>query len=262
MQETNCQEMRDSGATSARGERAWYMWDAFLFGIFAGLCVAFLGVPSLLDYFAARRGGYPSFGGCFVSLGIALLLLAWLAVLCVRLFVTWPRHIRGLWRLLAAWFAAAVVLVACVVLPFVTLGPGYKSQTRGFHRYIQARADIPAMQAWLDTIDPNVCDGLWIDVAGTPRAGSPTVSFPAFISDLKPRHVQLSLDVANRPMVCLQWGSGLLGTWGLAVGHEEMPIPKTQPREKETLPSGQVFYNPGQYRLPLARGAYVWHDIE
>jgi hypothetical protein len=258
----NDQEMRESGETSARGEGAWNMWDAFLFGIFAGLCAAFFGVPSVLDYLAARRCGYPSFGGCFVSLGIALLLLAWLAVLCVRLFVTWPRRIRGLRRLLAAWFAAAVVLVACVVLSFVTLGPGYKSQTRGFRRYIQARADVPAMQAWLDTIDPNTCDGLWIDVAGTPSAGSPTVSFPALMLDLKPRHVQLSLDVAKRPMVRLQWGSGLLGTWGLTVGHEEMPIPKTQPREKQTLPNGQVFYNPGQYRLPLTGGAYVWHDIE
>ncbi len=262
MNKANGQEMCESGATSARGERAWYMWDAFLFGIFAGLCVAFLGVPSLLDYFAARRGGYPSFGGCFISLGTALLLLGCLAVLCVRLFVTWPRYIRGLRRLLAAWFAAAVLLVACVVLSFVTLPPGYKSQTWGFRRYIQARADIPAMQAWLDTIDPNVCDGLWIEVVGTPRAGSPTASLPAFISDLKPRHIQLSLNVANRPMVRLQWGSGLLGTWGLTIGHEEMPIPKTQPREKVTLPSGQVFYNPGQYRLPLADGAYVWHDIE
>lgn len=262
MNKANDREMRESGETPARGERAWYMWDAFLFGIFAGLCVAFLGVPSLLDYFVARRGGYPSFGGLFAFLGIALLLLGWLAVLCVRLFVTWPRRIRGLRRLLAAWFAAAVVLVACVVLPFVTLGPGYKSQTWGFRRYIQARADIPAMQAWLDTIDPNVCDGLWIDVAGTPSAGSPAVSFPAPVLDLEPRHVQLSLDVAKRPMVRLQWGSGLLGTWGLTVGHEEMPIPKTQPREKETLPSGQVFYNPGQYRLPLAPGAYVWHSIE
>ncbi len=130
-------------------------------------------------------------------------------------FATWPRHIRGLWRLLMAWFAAAVVLVACVVLSFVTLPPIYKSQTWGFRRYIQARADIPAIRTWLDTVDPNLCDGKRIgvgtDVHGVPILLHFGVSLPALVLDLEPRYVQLSLDVANRPMVRLRWGSDLMG---------------------------------------------------
>lgn len=50
--------------------------------------------------------------------------------------------------------------------------------------------------------------------------------------------------------------------WGVAVGHPEMAVPATQPREKEILPNGQVLYHSGEYRLPLAPGAYVWHNIE
>ena len=122
---------------------------------------------------------------------------------------------------------------------------------------MQARVDVPAVQQWLSTIAPNSLDrqdvGAERDNEWEPHP---------IIVRLNPRGYGVSLDDAGRPMLEMQWGSGVLGTWGVTIGHANMAIPETQPRTKEILSNGQVFYNDGQYRLPLAPGAYVWHNIE
>jgi hypothetical protein len=44
-----------------------------------------------------------------------------------------------------------------------------------------------------------------------------------------------------------------------------MEIPKTQPVQRREYGHGdnkQVLYDHGEYRLPLAPGAYVWHETE
>ena len=69
----------------------------------------------------------------------------------------------------------------------------------------------------------------------------------------------LVLGEAGRPTIRLGWG-GSLAYWGFVVGDETMTVPETQPRTKEEFPSGPV-YSPGEYRLPIAPGAYVWHQI-
>lgn len=244
----------------------WYAWDVLLFGIFARLCVALFGVPSVLSYFRARYDGGGSWGAITTFMGLASLAFVWLCVLGIRMYVTWPRHVRGLARLLLTWAVAIVAVVLLVAMSFKVWPPGYKPLTWGFRRYIQRRADIPAIQGWLQTIDPNACDGDWITIkAAGPESENPVTSDPEFSSlvlDLKPRYVGLLLDEANRPMISLMWGSGLQGSWGLTVGPEEMPTPATQPRERDILPNGRALYHSGEYRLPLAPGAYVWHDIQ
>jgi len=117
--------------------------------------------------------------------------------------------------------------------------------------------DIPAVQKWLNTIDPNSLDRQ--DVGA--ERDNEWEPYPV-IAHLNPSGYGVSLDSARRRMLELQWGSGVLGTWGVTIGHEDMTIPETQPRTKEILSNGQVFWNDGQYRLTLAPGAYVWHNIE
>lgn len=258
-----------TGRNDARGRKRqlpWYAWEVLLFGGFAATCVALFGVPSVLCYLRARHDGSGSWGAITAFMGLAALAFVWLCVLGIRMYVTWPKHVRGFGRLLLAWAVAAVVVVLLVAMSFKVWPPGYKPLTWGFRCYVQRRADIPAIQGWLQTIDPNACDGDWITIRASGADGdNPVTSDPEFSSlvlGLKPRYVGLSLDEANRPMISLMYGSGLQGSWGLTVGPEDMPTPATQRREKEILLNGRALHHPGEYRLPLAPGAYVWHDIQ
>lgn len=40
-----------------------------------------------------------------------------------------------------------------------------------------------------------------------------------------------------------------------------MPIPESIPPRKAEL-GGRVFWEEGERRLPLAPGAYVWHELQ
>lgn len=199
-------------------------------------------------------------------MGLALLGLLWLCVLGVRMYISWPKHVEGFWRLLMAWAIVTVGVVSLLAALFEFWPPLGQFRMSGFRRYIQRQADIPAMQMWLDTVDPNICGeesiAIVSDEDGAVRVAPGDMDLPSPVLDLKPRYVQLSLDETNRPMVCLRWGSGLEGIWGLTVGRKDMPIPKTQFPTRQTLPGGQVFRNRGEDRLPIADGAYVWHEIE
>lgn len=264
----NCHEMSESGETPARGERPWYIWDIVLFGAYVAVCVAFFCVPSALEYLGTRRDGHSSWGVygflAFTWLGLLLFIGPW--ILALRLFIAWPRHIRGFRRLLLRWTVVIVGVVSLVALFYEFWPPGYQFRLWGFRRYVQRRADIPAMQTWLDTVNPNACSeeatAIVTDEDGAVRVAPGDVNLPSPVVDLKPRHVRLSLDETNRPIVCLQWGSGLEGTWGLTVGRKDMPIPKTQLPTRQTLPGGKVLRYPGEDRLPIAGGAYIWHEIE
>lgn len=55
---------------------------------------------------------------------------------------------------------------------------------------------------------------------------------------------------------------GPFGHWGVEIGPEDMPIPPTQPMRKVRSPNGDVYYEDGEYRLPLTPGAYVWHELQ
>ncbi|HNY78212.1 MAG: hypothetical protein RBS72_11480 [Sedimentisphaerales bacterium] len=252
--------------SDAKARWPWYIWDIVLFGGFVVLCLALFGVPSALFYLQARRDGSASWDAIAAFMGLALLGLVWLCVLGVRMYISWPKHVEGFWRLLLAWAIVIVGVVLLVAVSFEVWPPLGRFQMSGFRRYIQRQADIPAMQTWLDTVDPNVCDeeriAVGTDVHGVPIPLPSEVDLPSSVLDLKPRYVQLSLDETNRPMVCLEWGSGLEGTWGLTVGRKDMPILGTQRPTKTLLRGDQVRRCYDEDRLPIADGAYIWHELE
>jgi hypothetical protein len=169
-----------------------------------------------------------------------------LVALLVRMLAVWPRHIRGFRRLLLAWGISLAALAILFVLPFGARGL-IPSDTfmSGFTRYVQGRADIPAVQAWLDALDrASLAD---------PRRQSEVASdanMPPSVRRLKAWHTMVTLDDKGRPMVRLMWGSGMMGSWGLVVGHREMQTP----------PSDLARY--GEYRASVAPGAYVWREIQ
>jgi hypothetical protein len=87
-----------------------------------------------------------------------------------------------------------------------------------------------------------------------------TVVWASAITQLNPHYVQLDKTETGRPKIRLTWG-GALGHWGVEIGPEDMPIPETLPRRRNVI-YGQVFWDEGEYRLPLAPGAYVWYEIQ
>ncbi|MCX5643489.1 MAG: hypothetical protein NTZ17_02215 [Phycisphaerae bacterium] len=224
----------------------WYYWDI-------SLAVLPLWFGIILDPF-----GILSYLGGLINVPIALeagmmsIMLVpavplCLVVLLTRMLVTWPRHIHGWRRLLLAWGTPLAVFAIVFVLPFIahTINP-MGAFMSGFTKHVQRRADIPAVQAWLDTLDRKSL----ADPKQQSRITTDESNLPASVRRLRAWHTSVSLDDKGRPMIRLLWGSGVMGGWGLVVGHREMAVP----------PSDLSRY--GEYREPVAPGAYIWHEIQ
>lgn len=248
---------QERGVNVRQAKRLWYRWDIVLLVVPLSFSVL-LDPLGVINYASGLINIKVLAFAVFVFATLIPFGLLCLAALFVRMLVIWPKHISKWSRLALWWMAVISTFAACFVLPFTGLTPRpWVMYTRGFRRNMQARVDVPAIQQWLDTMDPNNLETLDLDEKPGGESEPDSV-----IAGLRPMMSQVALDDAGQPTLELGWGSGVLGTWGLMVGHRDMAIPQTRPRTKEVLSNGQVFYNEGQYRLPLAPGAYVWHDIE
>ena len=194
-----------------------------------------------------------------------LCLVALLAFIVYR----WRKLGRG-WR----WSCVLLVAlcVASVASPALRFGPTpVMMRVWGFYRYAQIKTDVPAIQAWLDTLDPNDCrdQSLEEKIAPTAWLKDPLkfIPWPSCLAGFRSEdvHSRLLRDSEGRPMIRLSWGSGMMGTWGFVVGNRDMEIPKTEePRWKEYGYGAKKdrVQEPGEYRKPLAPGAYVWTMLE
>lgn len=245
--ESTQQSAQDAGRT-----RRWYAWDLSLFGAFAVLYLAFLGIPLLLVYLEARRTGQDSPLSTVVSMGLGLLVAGWLLAMVLRMLLGWPRRIHGLGRLLAAW-ALTVIGVAVFVLVSSAYRPaGYTVFLRGFRVYVQDHLDVPAIQEWLEAVDPNSYDGAVNEPTQWLKQRS---DWPDAILNLDPSYATLTRDKDGRPSLRVGW-MAIDAEWGFTIG------PAT-PASREQAPSeGGLQYHDADYRLPLAPGAYVWRNME
>ena len=179
-----------------------------------------------------------------------------LVVLLLRIIISWPKHIRNKRTLLLLRVFVIVGLSIYLLLPFAPIGPsGMRIYITGFRKYVEANADIEAIRGWLGTLKPEDCvDYNSIVLSYGSTRSSPKElekqEWPEVIANLHPRYVILSLDDDEYPKVRLKWGSGLLGTWGLVVGNEKMPTPKS-----DLSPYGE-------YRQEIRKGSYIWYGIE
>jgi hypothetical protein len=244
--------------------RCWYALDLVLFGGFALAYVGFFAATSLMNYLDGLRGGPKSFGGAILC-GLPVVVLLWLCALPMRMLTAWLTYIRSWRRLVLSCAVTLVALATWISVPFMQLWPpGCETFTHGFRHYMQANADLGAIRGWLNTLDPNLCTGEYIDLytGNDLKSRWPdTIAWPAAITRFDPHYVQLMKTETRRPKVRLAWG-GALGHWGVEIGPEDMPIPPTEPSRKMRHPNGDVYYEHGESRLPLAPGAYVWRRIE
>ncbi len=188
---------------------------------------------------------------------VALMLPATLCgvVLLLRMIISWPKYIQNKRRLLLFRLLVIVGLGSYLVLPFTPLkSPGMHIYIKGFRHYIEAKADIAGIRSWLASLGPEDCVVYNITLSGGRKASSPKdlqkQEWPKVVGKLKPRYVTLSLDDDRHPMVRLNWGSGFLGSWGLTVGDEAMPTPKS-----DLSPHGE-------YRQEIRQGAYIWYGMD
>ena len=223
----------------------WYRWDI-------GLAVLPLWFGVLFDPF-----GLLSYYGGLVNaplrqglLCISVMLMPGaaicLVVLVVRILFVWPRHFRSWSRTVLVWFAVMASFGFFFVLPFARFPNQMDVFMSGFQTHVKMRTDIGAIQTWLATVDPG-------DLEKEARRDNWDLAREAYrlaaIARLKPSCVHLRLDERGCPMIRLSWGTGILGSWGLVVGAEDM----------ETPPSDTSRY--GEYRFECAKGAYLWYEL-
>jgi hypothetical protein len=247
--------------------------------VLAAILVSFFvgGPPGIIFYL----------GGLFNSMGIqfiGLLLFASPVILFVEYpgvtafcLVTLLASIVYFWRKLGlGWrWTCVLLIVFCVAFPAslaLRIGPsGAMMRVWGFYWYAQIKTDVPAIQAWLGTLDPNDCRDQSLDekIAPTAWMKDPPkfIPWPSCLMVLHSKNVYTRLlkDNAGQPMIRLSWGSGMAGTWGVVVGNKGMEIPKTEdPRWKEYQSGSKTdrLWEHGEYRKALAPGAYVWTDLE
>ena len=178
-----------------------------------------------------------------------------LLVLLLRMFISWPKHIKNKRRLLLLRVFVIVGFAIYLTLPFTPFfPPGLRIYIAGFRKHIEAKADIEAIRGWLGTLKPEDCEVYNITTGDGRKLSSPKdlqkKQWPYVIINIKPRHVRLSLDNDKQPKVRLNWGSGFLGSWGLVVGNENMPTPESD------------LSRHGEYRQEIRKGAYIWYGIE
>ncbi len=184
----------------------------------------------------------------FVFAPLLFLLIPAAAVLLPVRAVWTAWHWRSLTHI-ERWYGivSVAVLFAFVLssgLGFTGMQPSVSDMfARGFARHVQSKTDIVAIQDWLNALDPNICrnEGGYMQDR---RLGASEQ--PACVAHLKPKWATIWPEDGGRLMLRLGWGGGLIGHWGVAVGHRDMPIPPSDTS------------NFGESRFPLAPGAYVW----
>ncbi len=210
--------------------------------------------PWLLGLAVVSGIVFGPFGLLFYAAGLLKLsLLMFLSLPCgfgawVTMFVV--ACVFFVRRLQARRMAAALLWLIVppgIVLTFALGQTGNTPVPIGFAeglvRRLEIRTDIEAVQAWVQSVDPDLC-------ASNPRSGR---YGPYLDRQDKPqilRHqngkVRLELDAEGRPNVRLAWDQRKGGTWGLVIGHEEMKTPPSDPNRY------------GEVRREVRPGVYFW----
>jgi hypothetical protein len=239
--------------------RFWYIGDLMVVGLLLAY-ITYVHSHSLISYLGGLRN---SGARAWVAAMFAGMLLPFAAilvlVLIVRLSASWPKRIPDRKRL---WKLRGLVLAGLGLYAGLFFVPIFSSQdafTLGLRECVRTNGDIPAIQAWLRTVDPKDCveDGVWRSMEGLTEAEQ--ADWPKAILSLKPQRLCLYLDANRRPVIRLSW-SGWEESWGVVVGSVDLQMPKTQLMRGGPI-GRRALYERGHYTRPVVPGAYVWYDV-
>lgn len=242
--EASVPEPRNAAVPQSRWR--WYYWDL-------GLAAVILWLEIILDpwgvfgYLGGLINVPFSQEGLMLSVAVAPWTLLCPVVLLVRMLAVWPRRLHGRPRLFLAWGIVVGAFAAGFVLPFrLPITRSWEAFMAGFQQYVHRRVDVPAVQDWLATLKPGPGRPGWTH----PDIDVEEKDLPRSIARLRAWGWRIDFDEAGRPTIRLAWGSGVMGGWGLVVGH----------RETATPPSDFSQY--GEVRQTIAPGAYTWYDVK
>ena len=228
--------------------RYWYVVDLIVFGLLSAYILYVRSYHEVSYRSGLQHNGAPRFAtGIYIGfwfLFAAVLVL----ILLFRLSVTWSKRIsdrKKRWMLRG--LAIAVLGLYWGVFR-VTLRSSGDAFTLGLQEYARANVDVPAIQAWLRTVDPKDClgDTLRVRIEGLPEA----------IKSLKPQWASLHLDTSRLPAVRFAWG-GLDEEYGVVVASIGTDVLRTPPAQEEAT-DPNAFYQHAHYMRPLAPGACVY----
>jgi hypothetical protein len=161
-----------------------------------------------------------------------------------RLSRDWRKHGRKK-LIIVAEIGIPLVFIALLVASFFTSVEGMaffgKPLMYGLRERVRSKADIQVVRDWLKTLSKE-------DYADYGERLS-SEEWPKSLKAFNPHYVRVDLDENGNPKVRLTWG-GALAHWGVEIGMEDMEIPPSD------------FSRWGEYRLPLERGVYVWHELQ
>jgi hypothetical protein len=236
------------------------------------LLVALIVIGTVIAYpILAYHTGLENWNGPFSEVFFLMFLLASLSAIALIFFqiifliviLTRAHSKHGLDDSRIGWIPVLFCLasILLLVVPFFVSRPGYQHLTEGFRDRMERDSDVGAIQRWLQTIKrPTRTHRYILDSYGPamdPEFYGPDTSFiksfdpndwPEAIRILSPKVVYISPYGSQEVTVRLEWNN-LIASWGLVVGSIDMSI-----SESEMLRGKE-------YRLKLAQGAYVWHDI-
>jgi hypothetical protein len=166
-----------------------------------------------------------------------LLFLGQIAVIIIMLVL----------RLTRQWMAGILLFIVCIVVVCVaykTNKPGIYYIFQGHTDRIKRDVDFKLIRDWSNTADISKQDDY----------GMPKECWPIFIKQLKAHTVFVEKKETIGTVVKFEWGIGPFVHWGLVVGPTDMEVP-------ESINKSDL--NPvGEYRVKIAPGAYVWHDVK
>lgn len=144
-----------------------------------------------------------------------------------RLVSGWKRQSQRMKALIAVEIAIPVVFVLLFVLPLsglcrLPLWPA-SPHICGFRDRIMSKADIPAIRAWLETLEKDDDGQFSHDL---PREG-----WPKSLKALKAPAVRVWPDQNGNPYVMIIDGGGF-HHWGATIGFQDMVIPESDLRSE------------------------------
>lgn len=125
------------------------------------------------------------------------------------------------------------------------LGPRFKFFMYGIRDRVKSQVDIEATRMWLQSLGDEDYNEKDLNYERLSKA-----RWPESLKGLKHAVAYLSKDENSNIKVRMEWGSGMLGHWGVEIGMKDMKIPPSDLRQY------------GEYRLPLEPGVYVWHELQ
>ena len=180
---------------------------------------------------------------------IGIFILVCILVSIIRFFrCCWKKDAQKKKLLIATEiFLLAAFIVLYVAIAFIPKDSVLRwhqniSFTYGFRGRMRSRINVEEVRDWLRIQNSE-------DFFRSYYKNLPPGTLPGFLEILKASDIDLSADENGNPRIRMDWGSGVLRSWGIVIGMEDMEIP----------PSKIELY--GVYRLPLEPGVYVWHEL-